>query len=379
MPMETRLFDSIDEVPAEVWDGLAGRGSVAVSRTFWSVLERSGLNDFQYRYAVLYDDAGTPAGLYTFYSVTTDIAIFAPPPLRGLLDAVRRVFPGFLKWKMLECGTPITIVSPPYVKTSSLSSREMVDRVAEVLLRTARREGHLLIVARDFEEEDQALRGEFARHGFHWIESLPNTYLTVRWDDSQAYLRAMRSYYRSKLLKHRRRNVEAGVRHELVEDFADRAETLCAQWLVVHTHAKEFQREVLTPAFYRELSQQMGPLSKVLLFYRGSELLGHALLLQDGELMRWLYVGRETPDNDGLYLYIAATVVETAIELGAKRVEMGLTTYSIKQDLGAEVVPIGMALRATRAWLNPFVGWGYGLLNSVPKPEPRNVFKQAEG
>lgn len=376
--MQTRLFDSIDEVPADVWDGLAGKGSVAVSRAFWSVLERSGLNDFRYRYAVLYDDAGAPAGLYTFYSVTTDIAIFAPAPLRGLLEIVRRVFPGFLKLKMLECGTPITIVSPPYVKTASLSSREMVDRMAEVLLRTARHEGHLLIVARDFEEEDRILLNEFARHGFHWIESLPNTYFTVRWADPQAYLQAMRSYYRSKLLKHRRRNVEAGVRHELVDDFADHAEMLCTQWMVVYTHAKEFQREVLTPAFYRELSQRMGPMSKVLLFYRDSELLGHALLLLDGELLRWLYVGRETPDNDGLYLYVAATVVETAIELGAKRLEMGLTTYSIKQDLGAEVVPIGMALRATREWMNPFVGWGYGLLNSVPKPDPRNVFKRAE-
>ncbi|AOV17450.1 hypothetical protein BJI67_10620 [Acidihalobacter aeolianus] len=373
--MQTQLYDSIDAVPAEAWDALAGMGSAAMSRDFWSVLERSGLNDFQYRHVLLRDDAGTPAGLYSFYTVTTDIAIFAPPFLRGLLGAVRRVFPNFLKWKMLECGTPITIVSPPFVRTPLLQEREMVDRIAETLLQTARREGHLLIVVRDFEHEAQALRTDFARHGYHWIDSLPNTYLSVRWSDPEAYLRAMRSYYRSKLLKHRKRNIESGVSHELRDDFSDLAETLCAQWMVVHENAKEFQREVLTPRFYRELSECMGARSKALLFYREGKLAAHALLLQDGDLVRWLYVGRETPENDGLYLYIAATVVETAIELGAKRLEMGLTTYSIKQDLGAEVVPIGMALRATRGWLNPFVGWGYGVLNSVPEPEPRSIFK----
>ncbi len=373
--MQTQLYDNIEAVPAEVWGALAGTGSVAMSRDFWSVIERSGLNDFQYRHVLLRDDAGGPLGLYSFYTVTTDIAIFAPPSLRGLLGVVRRVFPNFLKLKMLECGTPITIVSPPFVKVLSLSDREMVDQIAETLIETARREGHLLIVVRDFEQEAQALREDFARHGYHWIDSLPNTYLTVSWPDPQAYLRAMRSYYRSKLLKHRKRNLEAGVSHALRDDFADLAETLCGQWMMVHENAKEFQREVLTPGFYRELSERMGPLTKVLLFYRYGELVAHALLLQDGKMLRWLYVGRETPENDGLYLYIAATVVDTAIELGAKRLEMGLTTYSIKQDLGAQVVPIGMALRATWSWLNPFVGWGYRVLNSVPEPEPRPIFK----
>jgi hypothetical protein len=55
---------------------------------------------------------------------------------------------------------------------------------------------------------------------------------------------------------------------------------------------------------------------------------------------------------------------------------MGLTTYQIKQDLGAEVVPIRMALRASRDLLNPIIGFGYGLFNHPPKVRgSRNVFK----
>lgn len=373
--MQTQIYSSIDAVPADVWDVLSATGSTAMSRDFWSVVEYSGLNDFRYRHVLVRDDLGTPVGLYSFYEVTTDIAIFAPPFLRRLLRAVRRIFPNFLKWKMLECGTPITIVSPPFVKTPLLSDREMVDCVASTLLQTARSEGCLLIVVRDFEHEAQALRTDFSRHGFHWISSLPNTYLSVRWPDHETYLRSMRSYYRSKLLKHRKRNCDACVSHELRDDFAHLADSLYAQWKAVYESAKEFQREVLTPVFYQELSERMGSRSKVLLFYREGQLAAHALLLQDGEMLRWLYVGRVSPENDGLYLYIAATVVETAIELGAKRLEMGLTTYSIKQDLGADVVPIGMALRATWGWLNPFVGWGYRVLNSVPELEPRAIFK----
>jgi len=76
-----------------------------------------------------------------------------------------------------------------------------------------------------------------------------------------------------------------------------------------------------------------------------------------------------------LYIYIAYAVIETAIHLGARRLEMGLTTYAIKQDLGAEVVPIHMALRATWGWINPFVGLGYRLMNRIPATHPRAVFK----
>ncbi len=375
--LEAQVYNRIADVPAEHWDRLAARGSVGLTRAFWSIMEASRINDFDFRYAVVVDAAGRAVALAGFYSVTTDIAIFAPAPLRAVLGVVRRVLPNFFKLRMIECGTPITITSPPFVHDETVDTGAVIAALDRVLRRTARAEGQFLIVVRDFEPEAQHLRDHFERRGYHWIDSLPNTYLDVRWTTHAQYLASMRSYYRSKLVKHHKRNVDAGVRHTLVDDFADLADTLCAQWMVVHENASEFQREVLTPDFYRRLSRDMGPLSKALLFYRGEALIGHALLLRDGDMLRWLYVGRELAGNDNLYLYVAQTVVRTAIELGARQLEMGLTTYAIKQDLGADVVPIHIALRANWGLINPFVGLGYKVLNSVPAPAPRQVFKSA--
>lgn len=373
--LKVKIYAHLDEVPSKDWDCLCVGHSVAMSRAFWGVVEGSGLNDFDYRYVVFYDAQDHPQGLAGVYTVTTDIAIFAPAFVRRLLDAVRKAFPRFLKWKMLECGTPITISSPPYIKADAVPDAPFVDRLNTVLRKMARDEGCLIIVVRDFEPGAHALRGEFRRWGYHWTDSLPNTYMDIGWSSPERYRASMRSYFRSKLNKHLKRNLAVGVHHALVDDFAALAETLCAQWMVVHTHASEFQREVLTPGFYRGLSAQMGPLAKVLLFHRGEELVGHALLLLDGDTLRWLYVGREIAENDSLYIYIAHTVVETAILLGAKRLEMGLTTYPIKQDLGAKVVPIKLAIRASWNVINPFVGLGYALLNRVPQPGPRQIFK----
>ncbi len=374
-PLRATVYNTVDDLPAHVWDELLADTAIAMSRSFWRILEHARLNDFEYRYVLFVDDQGQALGLSAFYSVTTDIAIFAPGPLRVLLNGVRRVFPNFLKLRMLECGTPITITSPPFVRRSDVTDEKIIVALHDVLQKTARAEGQFLIVVRDFEPNAHALEHAFRRHGYHWIDSLPNTYVDIEWATPAQYLASMRSYFRSKTLKHLKRNQAAGVTHRLTDDFTDLAETLHAQWMVVHESASEFQREVLTPDFYRRFAQDMGACSKVILFYRDDLLVGHALLLVDGETLRWLYVGRTEATNDGLYLYIAQTVVETAILLGAKRLEMGLTTYPIKQDLGAEVTPIKLAIRATWGIINPFVGLGYKLLNSVPKPSPRQIFK----
>lgn len=333
------------------------------------------MNDFDYRYVLLLDDSDTPVALSSFYSITTDIAIFAPLALRNVLVKVRRFFPNFLKFRMLEWGTPITVSSPPFVNGPDTSPRDVIKHMHKLLAATAKAEGQFLIIVRDFEEQSQALQSEFSRLGYHLVDSLPNTYLRIAWASIGDYHGAMKSYYRSKLLKHLRINQTHQIRHELVDDFDHLADVLCAQWMVVHTQADEFQREVLTPTFYREFSCRMGAASKALLFYRGDELVGHALLLLDGPMLRWLYFGRNQATNDSLYLYVAHAVVETAIHLGARTLEMGLTTYSIKLDLGADIQPVKIALCSTWRLINPFISLGYAFLNRTPTIHARPVFK----
>ena len=79
--------------------------------------------------------------------------------------------------------------------------------------------------------------------------------------------------------------------------------------------------------------------------------------------------------NDSLYFYVAQAVIDTAIQLEAKVVEMGLTTYSIKQDLGAQVTPIKIAIRSPLKIISPFLSLGYAVLNHPNLPRNRQVFK----
>lgn len=370
--LKTTIFDTIHDVPGEIWNHLQNGHSCSYAHEFWTVLEQSGLNDFSYRYAMFHDEAGNPVALTSFYTITTDIAIFAPDRLRTLLSKIRRLFPNFLKVRMLECGTPITI-NKPFVANPAVSNESIVNSLNDMLMGLAK--GHFLIVIRDFEPETHAIQPLFQQLGYHLVDSLPTTYMEVQWATPEAYLSSMKSYYRSKLQKHLRINQQQGIRHELHEDFGHLADILCGQWLVVHNSASEYQREILTPEFYRGFSSKLGDRSRALLFYRNDELIGHALLLLDGDMLRWLYFGRTDAINDSLYLYVAHKVVETAINLGAARIEMGLTTYPIKKDLGAYMSPVKFALRAPSRFINLFVGFFYPLLNQTPEIQNKSIFK----
>jgi len=352
--------------------------SCACSCEFWEALETSGLNDFCYKHALIYDAKNTPVALASFYTLTTDIAIFSTGWVKDTLGFIRKVFPGFLKFRMLECGTPITM-NRPFIAAEGIDEGEILSCLEKTLSGIAKEQGAFVVVMRDIEPRSVHLEPHLKTLNYHVVASLPNTYMEIAWTTPDEYLASIKSHYRRKILIHQKTNQDRGIRSELRDDFSELAETLCNQWLVVHENAKEFQRERLTPDFYKSFSAKLGSRSKVLLFYRNEELVGHVLLLVDGETLRWLYVGRNESVKDNLYFYMCHKIVETAILLKVKRLELGLTTYDPKMNLGAQMWPMNIAIKTTNSFFNFFAGYVYALLNDTPEIKSRNIFKRCDG
>lgn len=375
---DAKVFSHICDVPADEWDALAAKRSLSFTHSFWEVITSARLNDFAYRHVMLYRSDGMLAAVATFYTVTTDSAIFAPRLLRGLLARVRRLWPGFLMLRMLECGTPVVLNSPGYSVAEEQSLEEVTQALDQLLAHYAHYDRALLIVVRDFEPESIGYQQCFVRRNYALLPSLPNTYLDIPWKHFSAYLGSLKSYYRSKQIKHVKRIEALGIRCEPRSDFAALAEQLFEQWLVVHRGAGEFAREVLTPEFYRNLSQRFGGKAQVLLFYQNEVLQGHVLLLHEGAMTRWLYFGRAQAANDSLYIYAGHQVIKAAIAAGASRLELGLTTYPVKQDLGALLCPISLAIRAPSRLVNCLIPLLYPLMNRIPCIPQKDVFKAAQ-
>ncbi len=370
------IYDRCDDVPREDWDQLCAHSSITLSRSFWQTIENAKMQDIVCKYIVFYRQ-DLPVALIPFCKIRTDLAIFSGPFLKNILSLIRKAIPNFFKINIAECGSPVTINTPQFLIDNTIDKSRFLFELKKILARLSIKERCLMTIIRDF-ESDHAVgeyKEELTSLGFSWLPSLPNTYLPVRWTCIDEYHAAMRSHYRHKLFKHLNINRENNITHQLVDDFSELSVELCRQWHVVHEKAKELKREVLTPEFYTEISQNMGPHSKALLFYAEGQLLGHVLLLQDGDLLRWLYVGRNISERDSLYYYIIHTIIETAISVGARKVEMGLTTYQIKQDFGAKLVPIYIAIRLTIPFFNPLLSPIYNFLHKSEQYPTKRVFK----
>ena len=369
-----KLFNSVREVPVDPWLLLAKDQSCTYSREFWEVLEASKLNDFCYQYALIYDENASPVALTCFYTLTLDLAELSSGWRKRALAKIREVFPGFLKIRILECGTPVAMNRPFLVKAGS-DEGEILKYIGSLLMDIAKNQGQFLVVMRDFEPGCGHLESALKEIDYHMVESFPNTYLGVVWPTFGEYLASMRRSYRRRALLCIKSHEERGFHCELRDDFDELADALCAQWMAVHEKAKELRREKLTADFYRNFSRKMGSRSKVLLFFREGELVGHTLLLVDGEKLRAMYVGRNASIKDDLYFYMNYKTVETAIHLKVKCLELGLTTYKPKLYMGAEISPIHIAIQTARV-PNGFTGFVYSLLKRIPPIKGRNVFKR---
>lgn len=373
---KVRLFERIADVPLKEWSAVAQSHSYTYSPAFLEMMEFFRTSDCSRGYGLVYDENNQPVSLTHFNISRTDIAIFASGWLRTALTNIRKLFPNFLKIRILECALPVPS-QHQRIASGQDHKGKSIQILGKILLEIARKNGVFLVVIGAFEPQDHPCEPFFQDLGYQFVPCLPVASLDIAWESPAAYLSAMKSYYRSKLQRHLRIKQSNEIRHELRDNFDDLAEVLWQQWLVVHEHATEYNGETLTPNFYKDFSLKFGARSKVLLIYSKDELVGHALLLVDGDTLRWRNFGRTKAENDSLYIYVCHKVVETAINLGVKHLDMGVTTYAIKRDFGATIVPRKIAIRVSWDMFNRYAAWAYSLLNHVPEIQGKDIFKKS--
>lgn len=375
---KARVFRRIGELPRDEWDSVANVNSCTYSSDFLELTELSDAGRSRHGYGMIYDEDDDLVAVAPFKISKTDVGIFSSGWLRKLLARIRKRFPNFLMVSSLECTVP-ALSKQHHTPEQEQSCGKVLQVLGKTLIEIAEDNGAFLVIIGAFEPQAQPCEACLADLGYQFVPCLPVALLAVRWTDASDYPATMKSYYRSKLQKHLRINQSNAIRHELRESFAGLAEVLWQQWRVVREHAKECDDEELTPDFYRHFSEKLGTNSKVLLIYAGETLVGHALLLLDGETLRWRNFGRVRAANDSLYIYAGHKVVEVAISLGVKHLDLGVTTYEIKRDLGASIVPRRIAIRISWRPLNQCSVMLYSFLNHIPVLKAKNIFKAGAG
>jgi hypothetical protein len=374
------IFDGIRMVRPDHWDSLVAERSVCLSRPFLELLEAHAPRNLRPHYALAYRGE-TPVAAIAAQSLEVTAAAL-PKSRRGLAQrSLARI-----KERILVCGNLLTWGPHGVALAPDADPAELWPAVAEALYRIRRSDRLFgdtgLVMVKDLALDDPAAAPAMRRFSYRPFETEPNMRLELKpsWTSFEAYLKDMKSDYRSGIKKQLKDIDQAGL--ELLSLDAAQVEAHAQELhgLYLQVHDKQKLRLVtLEPSWIPALARHFGPdfRTTVLRARSGGPLLGFVTTLRDGEGAIGYYIGfdRKAAEGAPLYLRLLYAIVEDAIALRAAWISLGRTALQPKAKLGAKPQPLFCLLRHRVQAMNLVVG---SLLRTLPEPEDapeRNPFK----
>ena len=377
--MQVDILGSVGELDATVWDAIVPPGELLCTHRYLRAVEESGINDCRFHYPVVYDN-GRLVAHGCAYAISSELDIFVRGPAKRLLAAVRRVWPRFLVFRAIECGTPVAMgttisYAPGADRGAALAA--MIDGLEAV----ARRERMPAVLLRDFFPSDLAFYDSLLGRGYTRAPNLSRALLVVRWRSFDGYLDSLRRKYRYRVKEHRRRLARPEVTVEFATRFAHLAEELAGLWRNVYDRAAEYRRERLTPEFFRRIDEGLGEESGVVLIRVGGRLVAFMLLLFSGPRMTSLYCGMDYALNEEYALYFNLFYESLLVGLGrgVEEFDLGPTSLETKKALGGVPQPVFVYLRYRSALGNAVIPRLFTALAPRDRTAPRRAFKTNGG
>ncbi|MBT7067392.1 MAG: GNAT family N-acetyltransferase [Verrucomicrobia bacterium] len=353
--MRAIVLDSVSDIDSTTWNAIVGRNRLICRHEYLKAVESSQINDCRYFYPVIYD--GDQIVAHTcLYFISTELDLFAKGVGKLLVNAVRHLWPSFMILRSIECGTPVAL-------GSTISFREGVDQhavlnmIVQATETVAREQGVRVLLFRDFHDNELELFDSLTSKGYTRLHNLPCARMRVEWDSFEAYLNAMRSQYRCKLLAQQKRFRESGATIQILSHFSSMSGDLARLWHNVYERATDYRREVLLPDFFENIDRGLADRSELIVAIRDNEPQGFLMLLHDDETLIPLFIGLDysSSRNIGTYFNLFYEAIRIAIDTEKRDIDLGITTLEPKVDLGAIAIPLHMYMKHLTPTLNMIV------------------------
>lgn len=376
-PLTTRVVSTIREAPQDVWDRHIACGHPFKSSAFLGCLEDSfPQRRFSY---VLMSRGAALVGLAVVTEEQLDLGLLLPKAVERLVSAAGRVLPGLFSLRLGMVGTFETAQRHWWFDPEQVSAVEFTEALLDACDKVCSRSTLLLV--RDFtvgDAQDERLEAGFLAKGFKRLANLPLSVVKLDGLSIDAHLQRLKAKSRYAIRKELRRAAEAGLKIERVRDFRHLVDACYPLYLQVHEHATEFKRSPFPKVFFETVAQRLAGVCNFLVLRTRDERLVAFLLTSTDDVVGAAYligmdyaVTRQTP----AYYYLLWKEIEHAARQGCRTLDLGLTSYFIKQTLGAELEKMNMAARLRSAWLRPLLQPLLPVLLHSRQPAERRKFR----
>lgn len=367
------LHDRVSGIDAELWnEHCAGRHPFK-DTSYLGGLERA-YPARACRYAEIVRD-GRIAGQFLLNENAVDPAMFAPAPVKAALRAIRRLWPSFLVLRLVTAGTMDTVGAHWWHDADALAA----DELADIMVLAARQTfpaAHLLVVRdlMDAAAGSPALAAGLARHDLVQVDSLPVAVVKAEGAIS-AHVTSLKRQMRQFVKKLPQLAQAHGLRIEHTQDVQEHLARCYALFLNVSNRAEELQRQEPVPyALFEELVAMPG--TRLTLAWSGDgKLVGFVLTRICAGIACPAYVGLDygfAPEAR-VYHQLMWAEISRCIEDKIGTIDLGVTSYFVKQGYGAVLQPCKMLVRFQGRWTHRILRKLIPVLTHVEQPRKRST------
>jgi len=337
------IHQTIDHIAAATWDNLCQVQPFAQHR--WLRLLEATLAHYEPRYALVWQGEQLVAAAICNVQRHFHLSIYLPNlQLRCMVERLLRTFPP------LTCTVPVYTCSG-LILSSEVTPAQGMNWLMTAIKKVARQERSLLVGWNDLDPQTTRTFTQVAQAAF--ITLPPESYLPILWDSYDAYQAELPKKQRAEIRRVRNRAHEAGVRlltSEMKPEYEARIEQLIQAVAVRHGNHYLYQPHLLAHASAILCPEDY----RLLLAWQEGEIIGCLNLLRSGDDLLVKWVGLDYPRTEPTlaYHYLMTETVAQAIDMGVKRLVLGVTTYTLKKKMGAILEPRAAALQVQNRPLN---------------------------
>lgn len=260
---------------------------------------------------------------------------------RGLGDRLHAAFPNLTSLRIMGLGSPMSdncsIGLHPALQAAETEA--VRNALLGRLFAAAKAERAQVLVVKCLGPEADSWHGTLTKHGFARIRSVPTVILPVPYASLDHYLGSLPektgSYLKRKMRAAAKLRIEyRGSIEGLEERIMALHDATLAQSSVDYG---EFDK--LHPDYFRSLLGGLGDRAKLMLCWKGDELLSFQVFLVGEKRIIANKIGMKYPEarEHNLYFVNWLKMIELATERGIPEIEMGATTYGAKILFGGKL------------------------------------------
>jgi Peptidogalycan biosysnthesis/recognition len=325
---------------------------------YYEIVEDTIRQGFEYRYFAIKDVNGDVRAVQPFFILDQDLLVAANSKIGGLIDFIRRVWPRFMRMRLLMVGCAAgeghldnVDVMRPHCQPQLLASAIVIH---------ARRLKVSLIVLKEFPAKYRDPLRCFLQCGFTRVPSLPMTKLNIDYTSFDEYMnKALNSATRAKLRKKFRAATQAApIEMSVVGDITPVVDNIYPLYLQVYERSK-LHFEKCTKEYFCRLGREMPDKVRFFIWYQNARIVAFTLCMIEGDAIYAEYIGLDYSVALELHLYHYAVrdMITWSIANGHKWFRSSGLNYDPKLHLRHLLDPIDLYVRHVSGIKNAILKW----------------------